>query len=266
MDNTTITKTDLILQFALATAGQEDFANQELGQIHLIKYIYLADLKHAEANNGITYTNLPWRFHHFGPWSEAAYLRIEPALQAIGADKKIIASKYDKDFIRWIKVNEQLYNKLESQLPLIITTTIQRFVHKFNAITEDLLDYVYKTWPMLRAKPGDMLDFNIPEHMKKENKKNFDLTGSSSENLSVRQAKKKSQAMDELKKEFQKRLEEKKRKPQIRFTPPPYDDIYFEGLKTLDLLAGEEIKTIHGIACFSDDIWESKARFDPDVP
>jgi len=61
-------------------------------------------------------------------------------------------------------------------------------------------------------------------------------------------------------------LKDKKRKVRIRFSPPPaYDDIFYEGLKALDLLAGEDLREMEGTVRFSDDIWESKARFDPDV-
>jgi DNA primase large subunit len=73
-------------------------------------------------------------------------------------------------------------------------------------------------------------------------------------------------AIGDLKKAFKQRLEEKKKKPKIKFSPPPYDDIYFEGLEKLDSLAGEEIEPLKGVASFSDDLWKSKARFDPDVP
>jgi hypothetical protein len=38
-----IKKIDLLLKFILAAAGQEDTGHRELGPIHLIKYVYLAD-------------------------------------------------------------------------------------------------------------------------------------------------------------------------------------------------------------------------------
>jgi hypothetical protein len=264
-----IIKIDRLLQFILATAGQEDFYCRELGPIHLIKYIYLADLEHAELHNGITYTALPWKFHHFGPWSVEAYSRIEPALFEVGAEKKVIEStnpEYDNDFIRWLITDDELYNRLEKQLPLIITTSVQKYVHRFNAVTEDLLHFVYKTRPMLRAKPGDLLDFSIPDYIKKDDKGYSDVIGKFPDELTAKQMKKKKQAIDALKYEFRKKLENRKRKPKLLFSPPPYDDIYVEGLKTLDSLAGEEIKTLKGIVHFTDDIWKSKARFDPDVP
>ena len=39
-----------ILRYAVAVAsGEDDFRRRELGPIHLIKYLYLADLAHAFA-------------------------------------------------------------------------------------------------------------------------------------------------------------------------------------------------------------------------
>ncbi len=262
-------KIDRLLQFILATAGQEDFPNRELGEIHLIKYVYLADLAYARHHNGETYTSLPWKFHHFGPWSDKAFLRIEPALLPIGAEKKMISlenPKYDGEFVRWVLSDDNVHDRLEDQLPLIVTTSVQKYVHRYNAATEDLLHFVYKTWPMLNAKPGEMLDFSIPGHLENEHPEHDEVEETSEGKLSARQKKKKKQAIGDLKKAFKQRLKEKKKKPKIKFTPPPYDDIYFEGLKKLDSLAGEEIKPLKGVASFSEDLWKSKARFDPDVP
>jgi hypothetical protein len=77
---------DRLFQYILATAAEsEDFKTRELGPIHLLKYAYLADLAFAERNEGRTYTGTDWGFHHFGPWSSAAFQRIEPSLAVIGA-------------------------------------------------------------------------------------------------------------------------------------------------------------------------------------
>lgn len=80
-------RVDRMIQYALSVAAGEDFCNRELGPIHLIKYVYLADLAHAERNKGQTFTGTPWRFHHFGPWDMEVYKRIEPACSVIGAEK-----------------------------------------------------------------------------------------------------------------------------------------------------------------------------------
>jgi hypothetical protein len=49
-----INKVDLSLKYILAAAEQEDYGNREVGPIHLIKYIYLADLAFAEKHTGET--------------------------------------------------------------------------------------------------------------------------------------------------------------------------------------------------------------------
>ncbi|MDM8552808.1 hypothetical protein QUF72_22195 [Desulfobacterales bacterium HSG2] len=277
-----IKETDRLLQFILATAGQEDFESQklapvtmdvtgeqiyadqedtELGPVHLIKYLYLADLSYAEDNEGETYTSLPWKFHHFGPWAEEAYLRIEPVLESIGAERRFVqltAFEYD---VRWsVQQDDDSYYYLEKDIPLIITGSVQNYIRKFNAITEDILHFAYNTWPMLRAKPGDLLDFTLPDYVRKKK------TDSAIPDLSVRQKKKRKHAAQSLRGRFREKLKAKKRKVRIRFSPPPvYDDIFYEGLEALDLLAGEDMREMEGTVRFSDDIWESKARFDPDV-
>lgn len=260
---------DRLLQFILAVASQEDFGSRELGPIHLIKYLYLIDLDYAENHDGTTYTGLPWKFHHFGPWSNEAYSRIEPALFAIGASKRVIDlnnQQYSGEFARWSITDDALYERLERQFPLDITTSVQKYVHKFTATTEDLLHFVYKTWPMLQAKPSEMLDFSVPDYMKAKKVEPSAVAEPEPRKLSARETKKKKQALKALKKEFKQKLENKKKKRRIRCDSPPYDDVYFEGLKTLDSLAGGEISTLEGTIKFSDDIWKSKARFDPDVP
>ena len=78
-----------LLQYSLVVAGQGTGWDRELGMIHLIKYVYLADIAYAEKHKGQTYTDILWRLYRFGPWAEEVYQRIEPALTAIGAEKKI---------------------------------------------------------------------------------------------------------------------------------------------------------------------------------
>ena len=51
-------KVDKIIQYALAVAANEDFCNRDLGPIHLVKYVYLADLAYAERNKGETFTGI----------------------------------------------------------------------------------------------------------------------------------------------------------------------------------------------------------------
>jgi hypothetical protein len=101
-----IRRVDLLLKYILTAAGQEDPGQQELGPIHLIKYVYLADLIFAEKQGGGTYSGAHWRFHHFGPWSPEVYNRIEPVITEVGARVRQIPSSMEEDLIRYSLVDE----------------------------------------------------------------------------------------------------------------------------------------------------------------
>lgn len=95
-------RTDLLLQYILIAAAQEDdWRDRELGPIHFLKYAYLGDLAYAERHNGETYTGAEWQFYHFGPWQAQVHDRIEPALAAISAERKMLPSARYEDFVRF---------------------------------------------------------------------------------------------------------------------------------------------------------------------
>lgn len=167
MNNPKTKEVDRLLQFILATAGREDdFRERELGPIHLIKYLYLADLAYAEEHDGETYTGIRWKFHHFGPWSTQAYERIEPALREIGATCKTLPSKYEEDMVRWTIRDDDLYRRLWDELPNEVARSVRKYVHQFDGITEDLLHFVYNTVPMLKGRPGSLLDMTAASQEK----------------------------------------------------------------------------------------------------
>ena len=85
---------DLVIQYSLLAAGDEDdYIDRQLGPIHIIKYVYLADLVYAKHNNGQSFTGIDWQFYKFGPWSQAVHARIEPALKAIHANRNQFPSE-----------------------------------------------------------------------------------------------------------------------------------------------------------------------------
>jgi len=64
-----ISRVDKIIQYTLLVAGDEDdYFDRQLGPIHLIKYVYLADLDYAASHNGEIFTGVKWQFYKFGPW------------------------------------------------------------------------------------------------------------------------------------------------------------------------------------------------------
>lgn len=255
-------RVDILLQYILAAAGQESGWSRELGMIHLIKYAYLADLTYAKYHDGQTYTGLTWTFHHFGPWSVECYKRIEPALEAVGATKKKIEiDKYD-DFIRWCADDYALFEKLNDQMDLSVAGTVQKYVRKFGNDTYALLDFVYKTGPMLNAAPEELLEFKYSADVVTENEE-----VKPKKVPTARQKKKQSQKILAFKKRLNHKLEEKIkiRKADVCPLPPRYDDVYFEGLAQLDQAAGVPPEEGQFLAKFKENIWKSKARHDPEI-
>ncbi|MBI9075314.1 MAG: hypothetical protein JEZ02_07885 [Desulfatibacillum sp.] len=253
-------KIDHLLQYILTLAGEEEWDNRELGPIHLIKYLYLSDLAYATDTGGETFTGLPWRFYKFGPWVEIAYERIEPAMLAIGAKERIFSTpKYD-DIKRYSKVDDRLLSQLEEGVPLVICGPLRKAVHEFGSDTESLLDYVYKTLPMLKAAPNEPLDFSQVARKQKA-----DEPKTEQEALTMRQKKKRKQAVDDLKRRFQLRTAPKDNTLVAPQEEPRYDDVFFEGVEWLDLLPGEPVEPGEAMVHFHPDVWKSKARYDPDL-
>ena len=155
---------DSIIRYALAVAASnDDWLNRDLGPIHLIKYVYLADLAYAEGHAGETYTGARWRFYHYGPWAPEVFQRVEPAAVGVGADvERISSSQFDQDFTRYRLDREEAEHRtreIERELPAELRLRIRRAVRDFGKDTQSLLDFVYRTRPMLRAAPGEDLDF-----------------------------------------------------------------------------------------------------------
>ena len=257
-----IQKIDRILKFAITAAGREDdYENRELGPIHLVKYVYLADLAYSETHNGETYTGTPWKFHHFGPWCLEVFNRIQPTMDAIGAHERTFSSpKYEGDFKRWSLINDKLFEKLEDELPSEIKRLIRRSVHDFGNDTTGLLHYVYISKPMLNAAPGEDLKFEketIREHEPETGEVEVI-------ELSKKQEKKKKEATIKMRERVKERLAE--RRAQKKSAPPTeYDEDFYDCLEWVDSLAGDPIETEDGVITFSEDIWKSESRSENDA-
>jgi len=257
---------DSLIQYIILTAGQEDeYYNRQLGAIHIIKYIYLADLAYAEENKGKTFTGISWQFYKFGPWSQIVNTHIEPALIALGVNKKTFPSNFDDkdDWVRWQITDDYLLDDIERKLPLSIISRLKRDIHKFGQDTPSLLSYVYRTSPMLLAAPNDFLDFS---HLKTSEISKI-KSQDNIEPLSKNKEKKLKEKMRNLRSLSRKKLADRRKvalvKPPIA---PRYDDVYFEGLEWLDTLAGTKITEGEKEAVFSNLIWKSPARRGEDVP
>ena len=250
-------KIDLLIQYAILVAGQEDeYFDRQLGPIHLIKYVYLADLAYAEDNCGESFTGAKWQFFKFGPWSKTVHDRIEPALDELGADKRAFPSKFDDkdDWVRWQITDDSLLDDIDRKLPLSITSRLRRDIRKFGQDTPSLLSYVYRTSPMLLAAPHENLDFS---HLNQTNT-DFELPlPLKQESLTARKKKKLKEGILKLREKNAQRQPANRRKTQLinPVTSPRYDDIYYDGLKWLDDLAGPPLAEGEKEAIFSHSVF-----------
>lgn len=254
---------NLVIQYSLLTAGEEDeYFDRQLGPIHLIKYVYLADLFYASRNNGETYTGINWVFYKFGPWSQEVNSRIEPALAAINASRKQFASDYGEkeDWVRWDLRDDYLLREKEKELPPVILLHLKKEIHRYGKDTPSLLDYVYKTKPMLAAAPNEKLDFSLVES--KPVRRDAEKTPLKVDGLSNKKRKLLKQKMTVLR--------EQQRPGPIKLASPVIeprtDDVYVDGIVWLDSLAGENFVEGEKTVKFSDEVWKSTTRKAEDVP
>lgn len=252
------TRVDQIVQFALARAAHDDdWRAMELGPIHLIKYVYLADLAYAQSHSGETYTGIPWVFYHFGPWSPAVYERLDPAANAVGAKVRTFETPMsDKDGKRFSvspQDCEALERRLDALLPLEVTGAVSRAVRAFANDTSGLLHYVYQTPPMLRAAPNETLDFTLVIREPTE-------APAAAREISRRQEKKLESALAAAQRAFGNRLAtaKAKRAAPPRSAAPRYDEVFAEGVRGLD--AEAEVDSLSGDLVFPKDIWKSDWR------
>ena len=265
--NCTVNEIDRVYQYSLVLAARaDDWRDQALGPIHLLKYAYLADLEHAERNDGATYTGTPWRFFHFGPWDVDAHERTALVEQA-GADKKTISSPY-RDYDRY-RFSSQRADQIEAtvaaELPLGVRGLLQRAVREHGADTPGLLRHVYLTPPMLAARPNEVLDFTTAIEQVEP-----PVSTAKRDRRARTRAKKRqwTAARNAAREKIRKALDKRRAEAEAaaKGPQPNYDDVFFAGLEALDRLAGEPLKPTSGTLIFDDSVWSSSQRRDPDVP
>jgi hypothetical protein len=257
-------RVDALLQFVLAVAAcEDDFKDRELGPIHLIKYVYLADVAHAERHGGEPFTGAPWRFHHFGPWSAEVFARIEPALTHVGAQGRRVSSSHADDFVRYRLDRpdaERVRSDLEAVLPMVVQSRLSSAIHEFGSDTASLLRTIYLSPPMVNAAPDERLDFATAVREPRTAYRPAERT------LTSRERRERARRVEEIRAEVQKRLAIRGTRGGHAEPSPRYDTVFREGVDWLDRLAGEDVSPASGDLAIADDVWKSDARRDPDVP
>ena len=254
---------ELIIQFALLAAGQsEEYMERDLRPIHLIKYVYLADLEYAKTHDGKTFTGTNWQFYQFGPYANEVYLQIEPAIKKINAEKKIFPSNYQdkKDWCCYQAIDERQFEKISNQLPISITAVLQKHIREYFNNTPDLLNYVYNTKPMRYAVPDDYLDFTgvaVSDQIDVEEFTPRFQTLSKKKQLKIRSRFKEMKARLQEQRKNRKSWRDSLVKPPRQ---PRYDEVFEQGVKWLDGLAGEKFKEGQVEVEFDDSVWKSSTR------
>jgi hypothetical protein len=256
------TKVDPILRYAMAVAAREDDPwDRRLGAIHLLKFVYLADLAYSERHAGHTFTGAQWRFYHYGPWAAPVFDRIKPVIEGLDVEEHRFAGmEYENDSVRWSLSEDEDPDEIiardERDLPIEIAGRVKWAVHQFGHDTAALLHYVYTTPPMTRAAPNETLRFEAVEPAAKREVV-------PTEERSVRAQKKLRQAVEALRNHVQERLRAalSRRDQESAGLPPRYDDVFVQGQKWLDEKAN--VDSLEGEVEFPPDIWRSPWRGDP---
>ncbi len=260
---TVINKISTIIQYSLLVAGEEDdYKCRDLGPIHLLKYVYLADLFYAKKNNGKTYTGIDWIFYNFGPWSQRVHAQIAPALHRINATQNKFNSDYGKDdWVRWSLQDSELLITKERQLPTSITLWLRKDIHKYLKDLPELLNYVYSTEPMINAAPNESLDFNFAILKPYEKKEDLKL---GLDRLSISKKKKFKTNLSLARNKYQESRLERQFDTQ-RDNKPRYDEVFEAGIGWLESLPGQQFEPADLTVDFSNEVWKSDTRNGGDV-
>lgn len=250
-------RVDQIIQYALAVASTADeFRERELGPIHLIKYVYLADLAYAERRGGETFTGAAWTFYKFGPFAQEVNARVEPAAENLGAILRTFSSRFGDDDVKRFSLrgDDGAAERLERLLPVSVAQAVRDGVRRFGNDTSSLLHHVYLTRPMLAAAPRDMLGFN-PRPAPESTPPNTPMT--------AREEKRRKATLSEVKA----RLREMNARPmsmassQEPYVPPNYGGEEFAEIRNLlAVVDGEPPGDESGEIVFDESVWHSLGR------
>lgn len=269
---------DDLVAFILAAANRDgDWTRRCLGLIHIIKYAYLADLHESEAGRTLM-TGAHWTFFHFGPWDGALCERIEKSVARLGATQFEVPSRVGDDRRCWLWNKDiDTYDDVRVRIPLDTRLRLAREIHDYGNDTASLLDYVYKTKPMLDAAPRDRLMFvaeRATEYAVGEAGAALvvaDVVGEAGRPLLVadapqQSARKRQKQLERVKEQLRTRLTEwrSERAAEVAAAtvdpPPRYDRIFSDGIAWLDSLDGDPVTPSEGVLAVDDSVWHSPAR------
>jgi hypothetical protein len=182
----------------------------------LLKYLYLIDIEYYRLY-GKTFTGFNWIFYKYGPWTNEfehiydAMVKTDEIKVSILGDAELLSTDED------IELQDVLNDTdIRIRVDQILTEWADEQLGK-------MLNYVYfHTEPMEGAEKGKYLDFSKVEKVPEK----FVLSHSRIDPKRLQEMRQK------LKEKWQKREEQKKL--ETEFTPPNYDDVYWEAVRRMN--------------------------------
>ena len=151
----------LIIFFVCKTKGY-------ITKTQLVKFLYLADLAAVKWTE-TQLTDLDWRYYHYGPWHE----EIDRTLEKLYQEGILKESKQgNRVSIQPTEKSPQIQDlKLSKGLELMLRNIQKEWAGLDAKKINDLMDFVYKTEPMIEArskyKPEEKAPLNLYlEHQK----------------------------------------------------------------------------------------------------
>lgn len=199
----------------------------------LVKYLYLLDYHYAQRNEGKTFTNIEWRFLHFGPYSSAISSQLDLLVGKSFIESKPIQSNTSDGVLYSLSDWKQIETLEKLGVARDVVLELIQHIKNFKTDLNKLLHYVYfSTEPMEEAKPNDILTFEkcvkIPFKSLKQIQMNKLNAGT------IKDAKSK---LAEIRMSIQK-------PSKVIEWQGRYDDVYFNGLN--EITEFDEIENFKG--------------------
>lgn len=187
----------------------------------LLKLLYLFDVEFYRQHRQ-TFTGFGWKFFHLGPWAAEYDPALEGLLaQGILSERHSSSSEYDTIFYDPGKRVETHHAVATVKDESILLNVLKRWG---TSTTGEILNHVYfQTEPMDAGIRNQLLDFSL---IPAERPTLYSRSSSGKAPADIRK----------LRAEFKRQQAEKNAKEQrpFTFTPPEYDEEYFEAMAKLE--------------------------------
>jgi hypothetical protein len=183
----------------------------------LLKLLFLFDLEYYRAHRR-TFTGFSWKYLHFGPWAR----EFDESLQGMVARQVLSEQESSRYGTKFYRTTERL--DADRTFPDLGDYRILRGILRTwgEAKTPQILDYVYfHTEPMIHGVRNEPLDFSVvPQNPPQRYARSS--SGKSPEEIG------------RLRKALRERAASEATAPAFEYTPPRYDEDFFEAVELLD--------------------------------